>query len=93
MTKTMECSRRHGPLFDRRYEPAGLKPLPASLGKPGAAELDWRDFHGRFFLETRRHDFDALAEYASYRDSAGKPGGDSTSSGLPVWDWEGGAIA
>ena len=63
----VEHSRKHG-AFDRRYPPIRHKPAPPSLWRLGEERLDWEGFHARFFPESRRHDFDALAAYESYRN-------------------------
>jgi len=63
----IEHSRKHGP-FDRRYPPIRHKPAPASLWRLGEERLDWQGFLARFFSDSRRHDFDALAAYESYRN-------------------------
>jgi hypothetical protein len=67
MTRRVEFG-KHGP-FDRRYGLIRVKPAPASLRRPGAAELDWYGFRDLFFPKSRRHDSDALAAYESYRDN------------------------
>jgi hypothetical protein len=69
----IEHSRKHGP-FDRRYPPIPHKPAPASLWRLGEERLDWQGFLARFFPDSGRHDFDALAAYESYRnDVEGRP--------------------
>jgi len=35
----------------------------------GSERLDWSAFLARFLPNSRRHDFDALAAYESYRDA------------------------
>ena len=67
----VEASRRHGP-FDLRY-PVRLK-LAATAWEPqpdegGMERLDWSPFLARFFPNSHRHDFDALAAYESYRNA------------------------
>jgi len=37
-----------------------------SLRRRGEERLDWQAFLARFFPNSRRHDFDALAAYESY---------------------------
>jgi len=67
----MEASRRHGP-FDSRYRLIRHKPRPQSLLRNGEERTDWQGFVARFFPRCRRHDFDVLAAYESYRtDSDG----------------------
>lgn len=69
----VEHSRKHGP-FDSRYPPIGHKPTPASLWRLGEERIDWQGFRCRFFPNSRRHDFDALATYESYlNDAHGRP--------------------
>jgi hypothetical protein len=65
----IEHSRKHGP-FDRRYPLIRHKPAPASLWRLGEERVDWQGFVARFFPDSRRHDFDALAAYESYRNDA-----------------------
>jgi len=77
----IEHSRKHGP-FDGRYPPIRHKPAPLSLWRLGEERLDWQAFLARFFPDSRRHDFDALAAYESYvNDAEGRPADDS---GAPV---------
>ena len=72
----IEHSRKHG-AFDRRYPPIRHKPAPASLWRLGEERLDWQGFLTRFFPESTRHDFDALAAYESYvNDVEGRPADD-----------------
>ena len=69
----IEHSRKHG-AFDGRYPPVRHKPAPVSLWRLGEERLDWQAFLTRFFPNSRRHDFDALAAYESYRnDLEGRP--------------------
>jgi len=63
----IEHSRKHGP-FDRRYPRIRHWPAPASLWRLGQERLDWQGFLARFFRDSSRHDFDALAAYESYRN-------------------------
>jgi hypothetical protein len=63
----IEHSRKHGP-FDHRYPPIRHKPVPASLWHLGEERLDWQGFLARFFPDSTRHDFGALAAYESYRN-------------------------
>jgi len=73
----IEHARKHGP-FDHRYPPTRRKQAPASLWRFGEERLDWQGFLAQFFLDSRRHDFDALAAYASYLNGAeGRPAGDA----------------
>jgi hypothetical protein len=101
MTRWVEFG-KHGP-FDHRSGLIRVKPAPASLRRPGAAELDWYGFRDLFFPESRRHDSDALAAYESYRDNSpalttrGETqarqdnAADRPSCALLRWEWEGGA--
>jgi hypothetical protein len=66
----IEHSRRHGP-FDPRYPTIRHEPAPASLWQLGEERLQWRGFLARFFPDSGRHDFDALASYQSYVTDAG----------------------
>jgi hypothetical protein len=69
----VEHSRKRGP-FDSRYPHIQHEPTPASLWRLGEERLDWQGFLGRFFPDSRRHDFDALAAYESYlNDAHGRP--------------------
>ena len=78
----IEHSRKHGP-FDRRYPPIRHKPVSASLWRLGEERLDWQGFVARFFPDSRRHDFDALAAYESYRnDGEGRPADGSPAPAL-----------
>ena len=78
----IEHSRKHGP-FDRRYPTIRHWPAPASLWRPGEERLDWRGFLARFFPDSSRHDFEALAAYESYRnDAEGRPGDGSPARAL-----------
>jgi hypothetical protein len=78
----LEHSRKHGP-FDRRYPPIRHKPAPASLWRLGEEPLDWQGFLARFFPDSKRHDFDALAAYESYvNDVEGRPADDSSAPAL-----------
>jgi hypothetical protein len=101
-----EHSRKHGP-FDRRYPPFRHKPAPASLWRLGEEPIDWKGFLARFFPGSRRHDFDALAAYESYRDDDDAAahvarldnalrGGDETeppaAGETERWEGEGGAV-
>lgn len=65
----IEHSRKHGP-FDLRYPPIRHTPAPESLWRLGEKRLDWLGFVARFYPGRRRHDFDVLAAYESYRDDA-----------------------
>jgi hypothetical protein len=84
----IEHSRKHGP-FDRRSPPIRHKPAPPSLWRLGEDRLDWQGFLARFFPDSRRHDFDALAAYESYvNDVDGRP---ADSSSAPALDGASGA--
>ena len=67
----VEASRRHGS-FDLRYP---VRPKLAATAwelqpdEGGIERLDWSPFLARFFPNSRRHDFDALAAYESYRNA------------------------
>ena len=65
----VEHSRRHGP-FDPRCRPIRHKPSPPSLWPLGEQCLDWQGFLARFFPDSRRHYFDAVAAHESYRKGA-----------------------
>lgn len=64
---SIEHSRKRGP-FDGRSPSKRHKPVPASLWRRGDEPADWERFLARFFPGCRRHDFDALAAYESYRN-------------------------
>ena len=74
----VEHARKHGP-FDSRYPPIRHEPTPASLWRLGEERLDWHGFRGRFFPDSRRHDFDALVAYESYLND-GRPADGFTAS-------------
>ena len=66
-----ESARKHGP-FDERY-PVRQK-LPAAsrdlqLDGEGGERLEWSAFLARFYPNRRRHDLEALAAYAAYRNT------------------------
>jgi len=67
----VEPARRHGP-FDTRYP---VRPKPAATtwelhpDEDRLQRLDWSSFLARFFSNRRRHDFQALAAYESYRNA------------------------
>jgi hypothetical protein len=100
----VESSRRHGP-FDTRYQ-ARTK-LAAAVwvlqSEDASERLDWPAFLARFFPTSRRHDFDALAGYESYRNAlehasaaagtvAGPASGDTPlAEAEQSWEREGGA--
>lgn len=67
----VEPARRHGP-FDSRY-PVRLKQAAATWelqpDEVGSERLDWSAFLARFFPNRRRHDFEQLAAYESYRNA------------------------
>jgi hypothetical protein len=102
----VEPARRHGP-FDTRYQ-ARTK-LAAAVwelqpAEDGSERLDWPAFLARFFPTSRRHHFNALAGYDSYRNAvdhasaaarivARPASGDAPSAEDVVsWEWEGGAV-
>jgi hypothetical protein len=102
----VEPARRHGP-FDTRH-PVRLK-LAATTwelqpDEDGLERLDWSAFAARFFPKTRRHDFEALAAYQSYRDALERASAAAVTMAGPVsgvgplsdavlaWEWEGGAL-
>ena len=68
----VEASRKHGP-FDTRWtserqDGAGAVSTAAPLRAEEAAEaLDWEAFSNRYFPDRRRHDFEALTAYATYK--------------------------
>ena len=79
----IEHSRKHGP-FDPRYPTIRHKPAPASLWRLGEERLDWQGFLARFFPDSRRHDFDALASYQSYlNDAEARPADGGPLTALP----------
>jgi hypothetical protein len=67
----VEPRRKHGP-FDTRY-PVPLKQAATTWelqpDQDGLERLDWSAFLARFFPNRRRHDFEALAAYESYRNA------------------------
>ena len=67
----VEPARRHGP-FDTRYPvrpKLAATPWELQPDHDGFERLDWSAFLARFFRNHRRHDFEALAAYASYRNA------------------------
>jgi hypothetical protein len=103
----VEPARRHGP-FDTRY-PMRTK-LPATTWElkseeDGLERLDWASFVARFFPKIRRHDFEVLAGYQSYRNEIERASAAAVAMAGPVsgmapysdavlsWEWEGGAVA
>jgi len=52
---------------ERRAADGPYRPIRHNLGEE---RLDWQGFLARFFPDSRRHDFDALAAYESYRNDA-----------------------
>jgi hypothetical protein len=64
----VEPARRHGP-FDTRY-PVRTKLAATTWELPSAGDgferLDWSAFVARFFPNSLRHDFGALAAYEAY---------------------------
>jgi hypothetical protein len=103
----VEPARRHGP-FDNRYP---VRPKLAATAwelqpdEVGLGRLDWSAFVARFFPDRRRHDFEALAAYASYRNALEQASAAAVTTAEPVsgvqllsdavlvWEWEGGAVA
>jgi hypothetical protein len=78
----VEAVRRHGP-FDTRYP---VRPKLAARtwelqpdGGDRLERLDWSAFLARFFPNSGRHDFGALAAYESYRNALEQA---STAAGL-----------
>lgn len=67
----VEPGRKHGP-FDSRY-PVSVKQAATTWelqpDQGGLERLDWSTFLARFFPNRRRHDFEALAAYESYRNA------------------------
>src|SRR5581483_6443336 len=50
----------------------------------GEERLEWQGFHARFFPDSRRHDFDALASYQSYvKDAEARPADGGPLTALP----------
>jgi len=67
----VESARKHGP-FDGRYSVSPKLPAPRRALRPGGdggERLDWSAFLARFFPKRCRHDFAALAAYATYRNT------------------------
>ena len=68
----VEASRKRGP-FDTRWpsarkDSAGAVPTVPPLRAAEAAEaLDWEAFSNRYFPGRRRHNMEALAAYATYK--------------------------
>jgi hypothetical protein len=94
---------KHGP-FDPRYPLIPHRVSPSSLWRLGEERTDWEAFLAGFFPGHRRHDFDALAAYESYRnDLSGRhPRADKAKRGeaeekppeateTERWEGEGGA--
>jgi len=90
----MAESRKHGP-FDHRYPVIAHEPRPPSLWVVGEERADWNGFVARFYPGSRRHDFNALGAYESYRDDVGAlPLGTNAALSDPEierWEAEGGA--
>jgi hypothetical protein len=67
----VESGRKHGP-FDLR-SPGRRKIATPSWGlqldRDGPGTLDWSSFLARFFPTRQRHDSEALAAYAAYRNA------------------------
>jgi hypothetical protein len=91
----IEHSRKHGP-FDPRYPPIRHKAAPAGLWRLGEECLDWQGFLARFYPGRRRHDFDALAAYESYRNDVERRADEEESpatADTDRWEGDGGALA
>jgi len=94
----MAESRKHGP-FDLRYPLIAHVPSPSSLWRLGEARVDWQEFLARFFPSSRRHAFDAVAAYESYRNDSNGRGADripeesATTPESERWEGEGGSVA
>jgi hypothetical protein len=89
----VERSRKHGP-FDSRYP--GLRKLPAPVWELTALDergqrLDWTAFAGRFYPGRRRHDFEAIAAYAAYRNRLDETPS-AAEAAVMAWEWDGGAL-
>lgn len=79
----IEHSRKHG-AFDSRHLPILHKPAQVSLWCLGEERLDWEGFIARFYPGSRRHHFDAVAAYESYRnDVEGRSAGGSATHAVP----------
>lgn len=65
---SVEQSRKHGH-FDARYPSPGQLPAPSSIWLRDGERVGWEAFVGRFFAGRRRHDFEVLAAYESYRNA------------------------
>jgi hypothetical protein len=91
---SMEASRKHGP-FDSRYPLIRHKPSPRSRSRRGEARADWEGFLARFYPNSRRHDFDVLAAYESYRNDSSRRESDGSAAADETerWEGEGGAVA
>jgi hypothetical protein len=88
----IEHSRKHG-AFDSRYPPIRHKPAPASLWRSGEERTDWQGFLARFYPGCPRHEFDALAAYASDRNVAeGRRPDEPPAAETERWEGEGGAV-
>jgi hypothetical protein len=102
----VEPARRHGP-FDSRYPLRSKLAATAWELQPdevGLGRLDWSAFLARFFPNRRRHDFEALAAYESYRNALEQASAATVTMARPVsgvarlsdavlvWEWEGGAV-
>jgi hypothetical protein len=64
--------------------------------KPPQSECeDWESFVARFYPNTRRHDFNVLAAYESYRNDSSVRDSDWSASAEETgrWESEGGAVA
>jgi hypothetical protein len=67
----VESGRKHGP-FDLRSPGRRKIATPSwelQLDRDGPGTLDWSSFLARFFPTRQRHDSEALAAYAAYRNA------------------------
>jgi hypothetical protein len=67
----VESGRKHGP-FDLRSPGRRKIATPSwelELDRDGPGTLDWSSFLARFFPTRQRHDSEALAAYAAYRNA------------------------
>jgi hypothetical protein len=75
---SVEASRKHG-AFDIRWPSGHMATSDAVRSAPllrvveDAGALDWDAFSARYFSARRRHDLDALSEYAEYRHGLEAP--------------------
>ena len=99
--------RNEGVVGKERQRPlaeSAVSAVPSSADAPEG--LDWQAFAVTYFPGRRRHDLEALTAYGAYRRS--RPldqrqsrqvtrreeakSGEARSTGLPDWEYEGGAI-